>query len=115
MSYVDLEKNVDHECFICLETCKTPTPCKCHMFVHKDCLQQYLFESQITHCKICTAPYVTPKTRRYTWTLFIVFLNIILWTVYYSTALIPTSVFIACISLSLIAIVARQYYTRKAI
>ena len=113
----DLENNLvsGPECFICLETCSSLSPCKCNMFVHKECLSEYVFASQLTHCKICLAPYTVPrsKVRTYRCIVICIVLNAALWIFQSTTPIFPQTVVIACTVVSAMIICTNLYFIRQ--
>ena len=114
----DLENNLvsKPECFICLETCKTHSPCKCNMFVHKECLREYIFASQLTHCKICLAPYTVSRTKVHTYRCIVICIVLVaaLWIFESTTPIFPQNVVIACTVVLAMVICTNVYFIRQA-
>lgn len=44
------------QCYICLETCETKSPCQCQMPVHKKCLAAAHQKMPRNDCSICRSP-----------------------------------------------------------
>ena len=50
-----------NECYICLQQCKTESPCLCKSYVHKECLETFLAKSHNELCTICKSEYYQKK------------------------------------------------------
>ena len=48
---------LQEECYICFEPCKTKSPCKCERFVHKKCLEDWTLKSNSDSCTECLEKY----------------------------------------------------------
>ena len=61
MSKEDPFEELQDECYICFEPCKTKAPCHCQTYVHKKCLRQFQETSgNYETCMICLQPYQHP-------------------------------------------------------
>jgi len=61
MSKEDPFEELQDECYICFEPCKTKSPCHCQTYVHRKCLRQYQETSgNYETCMICLQPYPKP-------------------------------------------------------
>jgi len=72
----DPYKEIDNECYICLESCTTKSTCHCNTHVHPHCLSTFQqLSGKDTHCDICLEPYTHPKSWKKAWlfTLLIVY------------------------------------------
>ena len=51
----ELEKSLvaKQECYICLDICTTPSPCRCQTVVHKQCLKKYVDTQGKKQCSVC--------------------------------------------------------------
>lgn len=52
-----LLKDECYECYICMEPCKTKSPCLCETNVHGKCLEQYIALTNQEICTICLDTY----------------------------------------------------------
>ena len=52
-------EELNGECFICMEECNTPTKCACNLFVHKECLDEFIQKDGRDTCSICQQKYPT--------------------------------------------------------
>ena len=52
-----LLKDECYECYICMEPCKTKSPCLCETNVHGKCLEQYITLTKQEFCTICLDTY----------------------------------------------------------
>ena len=123
---IDLENNlvIGPECFICFEACTTQTTCECRMFVHENCLHEYIFASQLTHCTICLAPYMVPQARvlghrsharTYQCIAFFVVLNAALWIFQSTTHIFPQVVVVVCTVVSAMVVCTHRYFIRQKV
>lgn len=71
---------LQEECYICFESCKTKSPCKCERFVHKKCLEEWTAKSNSDSCTECLEKY-HQNYKRYN-RLYIVALIILLYIIF---------------------------------
>jgi len=45
------------ECYICMDPCRTQSPCECKSYVHPACLLKFIEISRNSHCTICNGQY----------------------------------------------------------
>jgi hypothetical protein len=79
MSFVGMTEDpfeeLQEECYICLEPCRTKSPCKCERYVHQKCLAEWRVHSETDACTECLEVY--PKERNWKWVTVLLYLCIL--------------------------------------
>jgi len=57
-----------HECYVCMETCDTISPCQCNgRYAHRDCLVTMILTSNSARCPVCKCDFPCEIISRSTW------------------------------------------------